>query len=314
VKPAFRVAFEFSLQIAILALLPAAFCAEAAGPTPKNTFAMGEESSFTFEFRKGMIFVPVRLNGSKPVSFVLDTGSVRMLVDRALATGLGLKRSGQGSLQGAGAGRIPIEFIENVSIGLPGLESTGYEFSTADLQPLQESLGEKVDGILGYELFRRFVVTINYESKTLTITLPNAFHAAQTMQALPIELRGKWSFVKGELVLPGPVTVQDQFLIDIGSDDAVDHPIVMKVQSRTPTQSGIGFGTAVQGATAQAKSFRLGRYTLPNPTVSCCGATDETSKLIGNDVLKFFILTVDYPSARILIRPNAAFAEQSGQR
>jgi hypothetical protein len=214
VKPPYRPAFEFSLVI-ILALLPVALRAQAVDPSTKNTFASGEQSSFFFEFRKGMIFLPIRLNGSKPLSFVLDTGSAKMLVDRTLATNLGLKRSGQGSMQGAGAGRIPIEFVENVNIGLPGLESRSYDFSTADLQSLKATLGAEVDGILGYEFFRRFVVTIDYESRTLTVTLPKAFRAAESMQGLPIELRDKWSFVKGELVLPGPVTVQDRFLIDV---------------------------------------------------------------------------------------------------
>ena len=52
-------------------------------------------------------------------------------------------------LQGAGgAGHIPIEFVSNVGLGFNGLESRGYEFSTADLQPLEASLGVKVDGIL----------------------------------------------------------------------------------------------------------------------------------------------------------------------
>lgn len=312
-KTAFHPVFRFIFVIA-LTFLPPALRAQALDLSTKNTFARGEESSFPFEFRQGMIFVPVRLSGSKPLSFVLDTGSARMLVDRTLAKNLGLKPSGQGSLQGAGAGRIPIEFVQNVDIGLPGLESTGYEFSIADLQPLQTALAVRADGILGYELFRRFVVTIDYEARTLTVTLPKAFHVGESMQALPIEIRDKWAFVKGELVLPGSVTMQDNFMIDSGSGDAVDHPIVTKLQSRIPTQSGIGLGTAVQGATAQAISFRLGRYILSNPTLSCCGATDETSKLIGNDVLKCFTITLDYPSARILIKPNAAFPKRSGQR
>jgi hypothetical protein len=311
--PTFRPAFQLSLLI-ILTLLPLGLSSQAPDLSPKNSFATGEEASFPFEFRNGMIFVPVRINESKLLSFVLDNGSARMLVDRTLASSLGLKPSGQGSMQGAGAGRIPIEFVQNVKISLPGLESTGYEFSTADLQPLKATLGAEVDGILGYELFRRFVVTIDYETKTLTVTLPKAFHAGESSQALPIELRDKWAFVKGELVLPGPVTVQDHFMIDSGSGDAVDHPIVTKLQSRRPTQSGVGIGTAIQGATAQAKSFQIGKYTLLNPTLGCCGATDETSKLIGNDVLKFFTVTIDYPSARILISPNAAFVKQSAQR
>lgn len=305
-KPAFHLVFQFGL-LTTLTLLPVLVRSQTPDPSIKDAFAAGNESSFPFEFRQGMIFVPVRLNGSNQLSFVLDTGSTRMLVDRTLAKTLGLKITGQGSLQGAGAGRTPIEFVQNVSIALPGLETTGFEFSTADLQPLQSSLGVKVDGILGYEVFRRFVVTIDYESKTLTLTLPKAFHSGESMQALPIEFRNRWAFVKGQLVLPGPVTVEDSFLIDSGSGDAVDHPIVMKLQSRTPTQSGIGLGSAVQGATAQATSFRLGRYTLPTPSVSCCGATDQTSKLIGNDVLKFFTVTLDYLSARMLITPNAAF-------
>ena len=101
-------------------------------------------------------------------------------------------------------------------------------------------------------------MTIDYESRSVSLTLPRAFHARQSTPELPIDFRDKWAFVKAELVLSGPVTVQDNFLIDTGSGDAVDHPIVMKLQSRIPTQSGIGLGTAVQGATAQATSFQLG--------------------------------------------------------
>jgi hypothetical protein len=32
----------------------------------------GDVTTFAFDWRKGMIFVPVRINGSRPLSFVLD--------------------------------------------------------------------------------------------------------------------------------------------------------------------------------------------------------------------------------------------------
>jgi len=251
----------------------------------------------------------VRINGSKPLSFVLDSGSNRILIDRALATGLGLKASGTGSLQGAGSGRIAVEYIHGVGIALPGVESSGYDLSTADLQPLEATLGVRVDGILGYEFFSRFVVTVDYEAKSLTLTLPEAFRESSAAEMLPIEVKDKWAFVKAELVLPGTITVQDNFMIDSGSSDAVDHPIVMSLQSRVTSESGVGLGTPVQGATARATSFRLGRYTLKAPGVSCCGATEATSKMIGNEVLRRFTVTFDYPSSRIFITPNEAFEE-----
>lgn len=306
-----RTVARLGVTLMSLATFPAAWRAQPSDSAGTANFAgPGKTSTFAFEWRKGMIFIPARLNGSKPLSFVLDTGSTRNLIDRTLATTLGLKASGAGSLQGAGAGRIPVAFIHGVGIALPGLESAGYEFSTADLQPLAASLGVRVDGILGYEIFSRFVVTVDYQAKRLTLTLPEAFRPPSgSAQVLPIELRDKWAFVKAELVLPGPVAVEDSFLIDSGSSDAVDHPIIMNLQSRVPATSGVGLGAPVPGATAQAVSFRLGRYSVTAPTVSCCGATDATSRLIGNEVLRRFTVTFDYPDARIFITPNSYLDE-----
>src|SRR5271166_205729 len=120
----------FSTMLA-LRLFPVMPRAQTSDLTGKTTFASQTKmSTFAFDWRKGMIFVPVRLNGSRPLSFVLDTGSTRNIVDRTLAKSLGLKASGTGSMQGADAGRIPVAFIHDVSIGLPGLESTRYELST----------------------------------------------------------------------------------------------------------------------------------------------------------------------------------------
>jgi len=165
--------FRLGLLAMAFCILPIASYAQPSDVRGNVTFATSSrESNFGFDSRNGMIFVPVRLNGSRPLSFVLDTGSARTIVDRALATSLGLKASASGSLQGSGAGRIPTEFIHDVSIALPGVESTGYELSTADLQPLNASLGVSVDGILGYELFSPFVVTVDYEAKTATIYSP----------------------------------------------------------------------------------------------------------------------------------------------
>jgi hypothetical protein len=299
------------VRYAVIVLALGAFAVEGqtADSSSRTTFAGHlKESSFDFKWQQGMIFVPVRVNGSRPLSFVLDSGSTRTLIDRSVAASLGLKVSGSGSLQGAGAGRILIDFVRDVRLSLPGLDSAGYELSTADLKPLESTLGVKVDGILGYELFSRFVVGLDYESKRVTITAPEAFRVpGGAVMILPLELRDKWPFVKGELVFSGTVTVQDSFLIDTGSSDAVDHPVVMNLQSKTSGLSGVGLGKPAEGATARAASFRLGGYEIDSPVVSCCGATDATSRLIGSEILRRFTVTLDYPSSRMFIAPNSAY-------
>ena len=210
----FRLICRLALPVITLAMFPVLSQAQPSSATGKAIFsgnANAKSCTFAFEWREGLIVLPVRINGSKPLSFVLDTGSTRILIDRKLAAELGLKAGGTGSMQGAGAGSIPIEFIHDVDLALPGVESGGYDLSTADLQPLEKISGGKVDGIIGFPFLSRFVVTVDYDAKQMTLALPEAFHPSSTAQVLPIELREKWPFVKGELVLPGPVTVQDSF-------------------------------------------------------------------------------------------------------
>ncbi len=100
-KPAFHLVFQFVL-LTTLTLLPVLVRSQTPDPSIKNAFAAGNESSFPFEFRQGMIFVPVRLDGSNQLSFVLDTGSTRMLVDRTLAKPLGLKITDRGHCRALG--------------------------------------------------------------------------------------------------------------------------------------------------------------------------------------------------------------------
>ena len=261
-------------------------------------------TSFPIELSQGMVIVPVSIGGSAPLRFVLDSGSTRTLIDREVAASLGLKEGDAGSLQGAGAGRIPTHSLHDVDLRMPGLETRGYDCFTADLKPLEQSTGTRVDGILGYGFLARFAITVDFEGKEMTVELPTAYHARPGFEELPLEIHDQWAFVKGELVFPGTVTVQDSFFIDLGSSDAVDHPIVKTLQSRRTSASGVGLGTPVEGAVAEATSFRMGSFTMKDPTVACCGATDATSRMIGTDVLRRFTVTFDYPASRLFLKPN----------
>lgn len=282
----------------VLSLLWPSSCSRAyKTPNEQNVFTNKSGAAFQFEWKEGMIIVPVSIRGSRPLRFVLDSGSTRMLLDRAVAASLGFREGETSSLQGAGQGRIPIRALHDVDLQFPGLDSNGYDFFTIDLAPEERTLGTREDGILGYDFFSRFVVTIDFEARRVTVQPPAAFRPRSGSEELPLAIRGKWPFVKGELVLPGPVTVQDSFLVDSGSSDGVDHPAVKTMQDKTATSSGIGLGSPVNGVVGVASSFRIGSFTLSSPIVSCCGATEETSRIIGTGILKHFVVTFDYPSS-----------------
>ncbi|HMH13914.1 MAG TPA: retropepsin-like aspartic protease [Edaphobacter sp.] len=288
-------------------LLFCVFSSTARSQSPRDRFTnrVGR-TSFPFEFSSGAVILPISIDGSRPLRLVLDSGSAKTLIDRKVAAELGLKEGEESSLQGAGAGRIPIRALPDVEIQMPGLDSKGYDCFTVDLSPVSQAAGTPEDGILGYDFFARFVVTIDFEARRMTVELPTAFHPAGDFEALPIAIKNRWPFVKGELVMPGSVTIQDTFLIDLGSSDAVDHPIVKNMKEKTASKSGVGFGDPLDGAVAVATSFKIGNVTVSGPVVACCGATEATSRLIGTEVLKRFTVVLDYPSLHVFLRPNTS--------
>jgi hypothetical protein len=249
-----------------------------------------------------LVIVDVTLNGSRPLSFVLDSGSARMVVDNAVSRELGLHQTGAETIGGAGAGRVPVHRIDHVGYALGGLTPAECEFVAADLSPVTQQIGHRVDGIVGYHFFNRFIITIDYAHHELYVRERGA-ELNNAGEELPIRINKGWSFVRGTLGVEGERAVTDEFLIDSGSDDAIDHPVAQQVHDRTATRTGNGLGASVAGFLATADSFRLGSHELRNLPISCCGGTEQTSRLIGGAVLSRFTVTFDYPHSRIFLAP-----------
>jgi hypothetical protein len=288
-------------------LIAAAVLAIPQSALNSDTFLQASRATtFPVRIHDNLVYIPTQIAG-RDLWFVLDSGSSRTLLDRSLATALGLKVEGAGSIQGAGAGRIPIQSVRNVDIHFPGIESAYSEISTIDLKGASQEVVRSADGILGYDFLSRFVVTVDYEHKTVTVQAPETFVPPSEARAIPITFDGKWPIAQGELLLSNDVVVQDHFLVDSGSGDAVDHPAVKSMESKQQTTTGVGLGTPGTGYQGVLWGFRWGGLTWHDVPTACCGATEETSRLIGGEILRRFTVTFDYPHSRILLRANGEF-------
>ncbi|HKO54834.1 MAG TPA: retropepsin-like aspartic protease, partial [Thermoanaerobaculia bacterium] len=146
--------------------------------------------------RDAVPIIEVRINGSRPLWFALDTGSSRMLLDSSLIDSLGLTRGAPDSIQGAGAGRVAVTSIDDeITLAVGSLTSRGYHFDATDLSHI--GLRDRIDGILGYDFLERHVVLIDYARSRVTID-PAA--VPKGSRAVPIRIEGKWPFVDGTLL------------------------------------------------------------------------------------------------------------------
>lgn len=259
--------------------------------------------SIGFERVQNGIFFRATVNAHRePLWFVLDSGAAHTLLDAKVAERLGIRATGQSSIGGAGSGRVPVAVAKNGTVSIDGLRVSSIDFNLLDLAMLTDAWGRSLDGIIGYDLFCDSIVTIDYAAQRLTIQPATARVAIpRGASVLPLTIRKGWSFVDATIKVAGNAPITDQFLIDTGSQDAADHPIIRKsTGALRKIQSGNGIGNPTPGVVGPAEWFRLGRFTIKAPTSSCCG-NEATSRLIGAEVLSRFRVTFDYPHGRMIV-------------
>jgi len=106
--------------------------------------------------------VPVKLSGSGPYRFLVDTGADRTAISRELAGKLGLESGDHASLHS-------IAGVSTVSTAtVPDLELTRKPVKIVDA-PLLASANMGADGILGVDSLRSQRVLFNFEDKTMSI-------------------------------------------------------------------------------------------------------------------------------------------------
>jgi Aspartyl protease len=300
-----------SRKCLVIVLLPCLAVLVRADDRSRDHFKSGESSTtFPVQIHESLVYVPVEING-RPLQFVLDSGSSRNLVDTAQAKRLGLKVGSAGTLQGAGHGQVPMQGIDGLTIRIPGLEMYFDQASSVDLSPVNKDQDFKEDGLLGYPFLERYVVTIDYENKTMTVAAPGKFTSPAGAVRLPIEIRHGWPFVTAAVKPSEDVSLQDRFFIDSGSSDAVDHPIATKMNSQQPTATGVGLGTPTTGTVAKLWGFLVGTYLLRDVEVACCGSTEDTMRMFGGEILRRFTVTFDYPHQQMFLVPNRLFRSPS---
>ena len=245
------------------------------------------------------VFVSVRIVGkTDQLRFLFDTGAGRSVIGRSVATRLGLQPTAKSSIGGVGTGRVAADVVKGASLLLGQLRVDGVDLYVTDIPET-----EHVDGIIGYDLLCASVVTLDYKEPSIIVTAPSAFQYHGSGDKLPLEIRGRWPYVRGTLKVSGVDPVTDDFLVDTGSDDAVNHPVIRQSKGplrETNTGNG-GFGKSQPGVIGPNEWFRIGSTTIPATVSVCCAASEEVSRQVGSGILSRFRITFDYPGRSIFL-------------
>jgi hypothetical protein len=249
-------------------------------------------------------FIRVTVQGSaRPLWFTIDSGSPYTFIDQHVAKELGLHMHKAAPINGAGSGSVNVQGVDRVTFEMPGFTTSGHEVRVADLSGLPALFDHPIDGFFGYDLLASSVVSMNPRLRMITFTDPARFHYTGRGVSLPIRFggkSGKWIFVPGRIKVAGNREADTELMVDSGSTDAVNHPLLRK--STAPLRqinTGNGLGSPLPGVAGDVEWIRLGGYTLRGLPASCCGAVID--RLIGQGVLSQFVTTFDYARKRLIL-------------
>lgn len=258
------------------------------------------------------------LGGAKPLNFLLDSGAGMPVLDTEAAKDLGLKTVGKFEGHGVGEATQEVNLVTLSSIRLGDLVIDSVSAATIGLKPLNKYEGMPVEGILGYDIFSRFVVKIDYENQKLTLYEPSSFEYEGKGETLPITLESNHPHIKAKI----DGQYEGNFVIDCGARTSLSlhtpfvqkHDLLAKTGKKLDVFSGIGIGGKVMGKVARVKSIQIGSFRISAPLTTLASsekgafASEKIDGNIGGGILKRFTVIFDYPNKRMILEPNRNFA------
>lgn len=281
------------------------------------------------EIYNNLIVVPVVLNGALPLKFILDTGvRTAILTQKTFTDILNLSYSRKYTISGPGGEQIIDAYItNNVSLELPGVMGRGHALLVLgeDYLELRNYLGTDVHGILGYELFSRFIIEIDYEKKMITLSVPKRFRKKRRFQSIPIKIEDTKPYITTSVVLADGTQLTAKLLVDSGAShglmlEPTSDPRIVVPDSTISSVIGRGLGGEITGKIGRIQSLKLGTYEIKNVIANFpdpnsyfdslkLGAT-ERNGAIGGEVLSRFTVIFNFPKEEMYLKKNSAFKKK----
>jgi Aspartyl protease len=275
-----------------------------------------------FELDRNHILLPVEING-KRFRLVLDTG---MPANGALLHGirdraeLGFEFISQMPVGGVGTGGAKMaDVAANITLKLGDLELKG---QTVIVMPFDETraLNFESNGVIGWEIFSKFAVKIDYDKKELVLAKPGKIPIPHSATKIPLVIEHNFPWLECSATMLSGETVPMKLVLDMGASHAISlnvgsHPGIVLPDGAVEARLGRGLSGPVYGHIGRIKEFRLGNQVLKDVLSSFQSgprsgpAALEREGNLGGDLLRRFNIIIDYFSKSLYLEPNSRSKE-----
>jgi len=291
-------------------------------------FAMPEEKlplrlqagpvTIPFDYVGNEILVRAKINGTNELKFILDTGATQSILDKRFMKELsGLAQAAtkpeESIAMTTGAGSIKADGVKFNTFTLGDMELKDVTCAVADLSGFETIQKEKPAGLIGANVLKRFLVTVDYENGKVTFDDPRKSKVADGA----IIVNTKPSLGMSGLAVEGSFDGKQKvsFLLDTGA--AFNNVSESRVKSlipnplyRTGQLKGLD-GKLVETGSVKFNYLELDNLRIDGPVFSVAPGKEGSQQtgiitssdlaIIGNPLLSRYKVTFDYRNQRLIL-------------
>lgn len=265
-----------------------------------------------------LALVPVRVNGSQPSWFLLDTARANSAIDDVRAVAVGLYRP---SPEGA----LPKSF-SNVTLEFPGLKISLPSLALDSFGDLSARIGHVVQGVLGEDVLSRLVLKLDYQAPSVQFYDPQGFQYSGRGAQVPLQISDGIPAFAGKVTvrhrgkfngLMAIATAQTEPLA-FSPHFAAAHSLSDLSERMLPFPGAdAASDTDVREFLGRVQALQFGKIGFADPIAivpvkSASGPGIVPSEFvcaIGGEILDRFTAILNSPAHLLILEPNQAFPD-----
>lgn len=281
-----------------------------------------------FKMYNNLIIIDVSINNSHPLSFILDSGvSDIIITELGLGDSLELNYASEIKVAGLGKGEAIDAFysVEN-DVEIAGIISSGQKIRVLmqDVFSLSKRMGQEIHGLIGYSVFKNYIVEIRYAQRKIILYEPESFSIQKNRKAftLPLEINQTKPYISAAANINGDSTINVKLFIDTGASHTIwlaedcEHYICVP-KDAVPKYLGAGLNGDITGHMSVIKKLYLGNVTFKtmitsfpdHESVQNLFQENNRNGSIGAEILRRFTIIFNYPNNEITFIPNSSLKD-----
>ena len=260
----------------------------------------------------------------RQLDLLLDTGAAQSNFDMTVARSLGIEFDHSFQARGAGAGSVAASSFRPRGVTIAGTTLTQPVGMAIDFERLTPREGRRIDGILGADFIKRFVVEIDYQNSELRLHDKDRFRYTGRGASVPLDFANDHPVIDAALRLKDGDVLTGRFIVDVGASGPLSlvkafvekHRLRERAGPVVVRRSGGGVGGPAESAIGRVAALSIGGLELSAPITHMYGdaagvfsANPNWIGNIGGDVLRRFTVYFDYERKRMILEPNQRFGE-----